>query len=92
MSLDGKIATATGDSKWISSEASRRFAMKLRLEHDAIVVGVNTAIVDDPALTVRKGTRILKAPRRIVMDPEGRISRGCKLLTDEFRTRTIVVL
>jgi diaminohydroxyphosphoribosylaminopyrimidine deaminase/5-amino-6-(5-phosphoribosylamino)uracil reductase len=92
MSLDGKIATATGDSKWISSEASRRFAMKLRLEHDAIVVGVNTAIVDDPALTVRKGTRILKAPRRIVMDPEGRISRGCKLLTDEFRTRTTVVL
>jgi diaminohydroxyphosphoribosylaminopyrimidine deaminase/5-amino-6-(5-phosphoribosylamino)uracil reductase len=92
MSLDGKIATASGDSKWITSEGARAYAMKLRLAHDAIAVGVNTALSDDPALTVRKGTRILKAPRRVVIDPTGRINRRCRLLTDEYRSKTLVVL
>lgn len=92
MSLDGKIATAAGDSKWITSEESRHYAMKLRFAHDAIVVGVNTVLSDDPSLTVRKGSKILKVPHRIVLDPTGRINRSCKLLTDQYRSQTMVVL
>jgi len=57
MSLDGKIATRTGDSKWITSEAARREAHKLRAHVDAIIVGANTVIRDDPQLTVRHGVR-----------------------------------
>jgi diaminohydroxyphosphoribosylaminopyrimidine deaminase/5-amino-6-(5-phosphoribosylamino)uracil reductase len=65
--LDGKIATRTGDSKWISNEESRRFAHKLRSESDAIIVGANTVIKDDPLLTSRiKGARA-KQPLRVVL-------------------------
>ena len=64
--LDGKIATRTGDSRWISSPSSRRLAHRLRSIHQAVLVGVNTIIQDDPQLNVRlvKG----KNPIRIVVD------------------------
>ncbi|NNU84066.1 bifunctional diaminohydroxyphosphoribosylaminopyrimidine deaminase/5-amino-6-(5-phosphoribosylamino)uracil reductase RibD [Geobacillus sp. BMUD] len=66
-SLDGKIATATGESKWITSEAAREDVHRLRARHDAILVGVNTVLTDNPKLTVRLGeTR--KNPLRIVLD------------------------
>ncbi len=66
MTLDGKIATASGDSKWISNKASRTYAHTLRSQYDAVLVGKNTVLTDDPALTVRmvKG----KNPLRIVLD------------------------
>ncbi len=71
MTLDGKIATVTGESKWISSETSRQRAQHLRHELDGILVGVDTVIADDPALTCRlPGGR---QPLRIVLDSHGRI-------------------
>jgi diaminohydroxyphosphoribosylaminopyrimidine deaminase/5-amino-6-(5-phosphoribosylamino)uracil reductase len=90
MSLDGKIATRTGDSKWITSETARREAHKLRAHVDAIMVGANAVIRDDPQLTVRHGVRG-KQPCRVVVDGHGRSPRTAKLFTDAHRQRTIVL-
>ena len=90
MSLDGKIATHTGDSKWITSEAARREAHKLRSHVDAIMVGANTVIRDDPQLTVRHGVRG-KQPWRVVVDGRGRCPRTTRLFTDAHRQRSIVL-
>jgi len=71
MSLDGKIATRTGDSKWISNEASRRIVHGLRGRMDGILVGINTALTDDPLLTARPpGPRVAT---RVVLDSKGRL-------------------
>lgn len=76
MSLDGKIATRTGDSKWITGEEARRFAHNLRYPMDAIMAGANTIIADDPQLTVRccggKGGAVKKQPLRVIVDGKGR--------------------
>jgi riboflavin-specific deaminase-like protein len=87
-SLDGKIATFTGDSKWISGPSSLRFAHSLRTFHDAVLVGVNTIIRDDPRLTVRlvRG----RSPRRIIVDTRLRIPLGCNLLKGRSAPSTIV--
>src|SRR5579862_4288651 len=90
MSLDGKIATRTGDSKWITSEAARREAHKLRAAVDAIMVGVNTVIRDDPQLTVRHGVRG-KQLWRIVVDARGRAPIKAKVFRDTHHKRTIVL-
>ena len=76
MSLDGKIATRTGDSKWISNEASRRYAHFMRYAADAIMVGINTVLIDNPRLTQRIGKRggwTDKQPLRVIVDSRGRI-------------------
>jgi len=70
-SLDGKIATRLGHSRWISSEASRRFVHQLRDSADAVLVGKNTALLDNPRL---QGTKGGNRPWRIVLDPDGRVS------------------
>ncbi len=69
-SLDGKIATTTGSSRWISSEASRRMSHQLRRGVDAILVGVNTVIADNPSLTVRFGQRPRRKdrPLKVIVD------------------------
>ena len=85
--LDGKIATQAGFSKWISSPISRKFVHELRAKHDAILVGKNTFYQDDPRLTVPKGSRSLAAgkPWKIVMisaqgwSPEARVFKDNRL-------------
>jgi diaminohydroxyphosphoribosylaminopyrimidine deaminase/5-amino-6-(5-phosphoribosylamino)uracil reductase len=72
MTLDGKVATRTGDSKWISGEESRLRSHRWRAEADAVAVGIGTALADDPQLTARiEGAA--HQPRRVVFDSEGRL-------------------
>jgi diaminohydroxyphosphoribosylaminopyrimidine deaminase/5-amino-6-(5-phosphoribosylamino)uracil reductase len=78
--LDGKIATRHGDSKWISGEISRRFVHRLRDQVDGVLVGIGTVLKDDPQLTARiKGGR---DPYRIVLDSQLRIPEGAKVIGD----------
>jgi diaminohydroxyphosphoribosylaminopyrimidine deaminase/5-amino-6-(5-phosphoribosylamino)uracil reductase len=90
LSLDGKMATRTGDSKWITSEAARHAAHRLRATVDAIIVGANTVIRDNPRLTLRHGVRG-RQPWRVVMDSRGRSPVSARLFTDRLRRRTIVI-
>jgi len=81
-SIDGKVATHTGDSKWITSSSSRNYVHYLRSFHNAILVGVNTVIADDPQLTVR-GISSDSDPYKIVLDPNGRMPLEAYLLTEK---------
>jgi diaminohydroxyphosphoribosylaminopyrimidine deaminase/5-amino-6-(5-phosphoribosylamino)uracil reductase len=80
MSLDGKIATRTGESQWITGEEARAHAHRLRHMHDAILVGVNTVIADDPELTVRINSENLRQPLRIVVDSQLRIRQSARIV------------
>ena len=89
MTLDGKIATRSGDSKWISNEASRRRVHELRGRMDAIVVGIGTVLADDPLLTARPpGPR---TPTRIVLDMHARIPLTSQLVQTAHQTPTLIV-
>lgn len=79
--LDGKIATFTGDSKWIGSETQRKYVHELRNRVDAILVGIETVIQDDPQLTVRLGKKAHHQPTPVVLDSKLRIPIGTKLLS-----------
>lgn len=88
-SLDGKISTSTGESKWITGEESRKDGHKLRKIYDGILVGINTVIADDPLLTCR----ILggKNPVRIILDSSLRISPQAKVLNlEDSKEKTII--
>ena len=97
MTLDGKIATATGESKWITGEKARAQGMKLRQGSDAILVGVNTILADNPSLTFRggnaeQGMRETKQPGRIVLDSMARTPLGAKVVCDEQAALTTIVI
>ncbi|HLX70217.1 MAG TPA: bifunctional diaminohydroxyphosphoribosylaminopyrimidine deaminase/5-amino-6-(5-phosphoribosylamino)uracil reductase RibD [Verrucomicrobiae bacterium] len=108
MTLDGKIATASGESRWITSEESREHAMELRRGVDAVLVGVNTVLADDPSLTfrqvqsssasaeLRRGKQFKvqssKSLRRIVLDSLARTPVGSKIVNDEFAEWTTIVV
>src|SRR5256714_4978846 len=79
MTLDGKVATRTGDSKWISGEDSRYRAHHWRAERDAVAVGIGTALTDDPQLTARiEG--VVRQPARVVFDSEARLPLDSRLV------------
>jgi diaminohydroxyphosphoribosylaminopyrimidine deaminase / 5-amino-6-(5-phosphoribosylamino)uracil reductase len=97
MTLDGKIATASGESKWITGENARAHGMKLRQGSDAILVGINTVLADNPSLTVRmkmedgrwkKGKPI----RRIVLDSMAQTPLTARVVADEFAALTTIVV
>jgi diaminohydroxyphosphoribosylaminopyrimidine deaminase / 5-amino-6-(5-phosphoribosylamino)uracil reductase len=90
-SLDGRIATAAGESRWITGEAAREAVHRLRSEHDAVLVGVETALADDPELTVRLPGYNGAQPARVVLDSRQRLSPECKLVRGAREIPTYVV-
>jgi diaminohydroxyphosphoribosylaminopyrimidine deaminase / 5-amino-6-(5-phosphoribosylamino)uracil reductase len=90
-SLDGRIATAAGESRWITGEAAREAVHRLRSEHDAVLVGVETAIADDPELTVRLPGYAGRQPARVVLDSRQRLDPLSKLVTRARDIPTFVV-
>lgn len=89
-SLDGKIATRTGDSRWISNEISRKRAHDLRHEYDAILIGANTAVVDDPILTDRSGKQRRRPLVRVILDNNLRLSLNSQIAQTAKEIPTIV--
>jgi diaminohydroxyphosphoribosylaminopyrimidine deaminase/5-amino-6-(5-phosphoribosylamino)uracil reductase len=101
MTLDGKIATAAGESKWITGREARDWGMKLRQGADAILVGINTVLADDPSLTfrppgaeIRRGHSAASLPRlrRIVLDAQARTPLTAKVVKDNLSGLTTIVV
>lgn len=97
MSLDGKVATRGGDSKWISGEASRELVHEWRAASDAVAVGIGTALADDPMLTARVGGSrsaelAPRQPRRVVFDSLAQLPLNSKLLDDAATVPLTVVV
>ncbi|WP_321279603.1 bifunctional diaminohydroxyphosphoribosylaminopyrimidine deaminase/5-amino-6-(5-phosphoribosylamino)uracil reductase RibD [Marinifilum fragile] len=92
MTLDGKIASKTGDSRWVSNEKSRAKVHELRNELAGIMVGVDTVIADDPMLTTRLGNGNGQNPVRIVVDSKARIPLDSKILNTSDQAKTILAV
>jgi diaminohydroxyphosphoribosylaminopyrimidine deaminase/5-amino-6-(5-phosphoribosylamino)uracil reductase len=91
MSLDGKVATKTGDSQWISSDESRQEAHRWRADCDAVAVGIGTALADDPRLTARiEGVH--RQPTRVVFDSTGRLPLTSRLVAEAAEVPLVVVV
>jgi diaminohydroxyphosphoribosylaminopyrimidine deaminase/5-amino-6-(5-phosphoribosylamino)uracil reductase len=90
MTLDGKIAAYTGDSRWITNEDSRKYVHEMRHKFSSIMVGIGTVIADDPFLTTRLDTTDGKNPIRIVVDTKGNIPLDAKILKINDHTKTII--
>ena len=94
MSLDGKIATRSGDSKWISNEEARQFAHHIRGASDAIMVGANTILVDNPHLTARccggRGGTSKEQPLRVIVDGEGRTQLTAQVFNEPGETLLVL--
>ncbi|MDI3311619.1 MAG: bifunctional diaminohydroxyphosphoribosylaminopyrimidine deaminase/5-amino-6-(5-phosphoribosylamino)uracil reductase RibD [Thermoanaerobacterium sp.] len=88
MTIDGKISTFTGDSKWITNEKSREYVHKVRSSVMAIMVGINTVIKDNPSLTVR--LQGYKNPLRVIVDSHGRIPLDANVVIDKS-AKTLIV-
>src|SRR5262244_2578795 len=85
--LDGRIATGTGDSKWISNEATLQLAHQLRSEHEALLVGIKTVLADDPQLTTRLVAG--RDPLRVIVDGKLEIPAQARVLTDGKADHTL---
>jgi diaminohydroxyphosphoribosylaminopyrimidine deaminase/5-amino-6-(5-phosphoribosylamino)uracil reductase len=90
-SLDGRIATAAGESRWITGEKSREQVHRLRAAHDAVVVGIETALADDPELTVRLPGYDGRQPARVILDSRQRLTAGCRLVATAREIPTYVI-
>ena len=77
--IDGKTAAATGESKWITGPEARRFGHLLRARHDAILIGIGTALADDPELTCRLPGLEDRSPLRVVLDTRLKLTEWSKL-------------
>ena len=88
MSLDGKIATNTGDSKWVTGVESRNWVQQMRRESDAVLVGINTVLADDPQLTARDphGDPLPRQPLRVVVDSHCRTPPTARILQQRGTT------
>jgi diaminohydroxyphosphoribosylaminopyrimidine deaminase/5-amino-6-(5-phosphoribosylamino)uracil reductase len=87
--LDARIATSTGNSKWITSKEARIWGHRLRSEHDAIIAGVGTVLADDPQLT----TRLIKgvSPKRIILDSQLRIPLDANVISGDNASNTTII-
>jgi diaminohydroxyphosphoribosylaminopyrimidine deaminase/5-amino-6-(5-phosphoribosylamino)uracil reductase len=94
LSLDGRVATAGGDSSWISGEASRALVHRWRAECDAVCIGIGTALADDPLLTARPATdgADLRQPTRVVFDSGARLPLGSRLVGSIGEAPLVVIV
>ena len=90
--LDGRIATRTGDAKWVTSDASRRYVHELRQWADAILVGIGTVTADDPQLTTRLASGEGRDPIRVILDTHCRIPPNAQVLRVSSDSDTILVV
>ncbi|HHV15332.1 MAG TPA: bifunctional diaminohydroxyphosphoribosylaminopyrimidine deaminase/5-amino-6-(5-phosphoribosylamino)uracil reductase RibD [Gelria sp.] len=90
MTLDGKIATSTGDSRWISSAASRKYVHQLRNVYDAIMVGIGTVLQDDPKLNTRLEDEDSHDPIRVIIDSKLELPRSSNIVKTARQQKTLV--
>jgi len=92
ISLDGRIATKSGDSKWISSLASRKYVHRLRGKSDAILVGIGTVLADDPQLTCRLVVNCKRQPLRVIVDSQIKIPLNAKVISEGLKGQTLIAV